>query len=110
MDEGQVSNKYLLEGARRLHSSEGEHITTVHVIASFDTMNYYLKKGKDDYHVIFMMARIQCSRLDNSGFQERVFSTGSSTMSNNQARMEFDCLEKRTLLAHNKNMIREKII
>ena len=57
-----------------------------------------------------LLARIQLARLDNAGFQERVFSTASQVMTKGQARMAFDHLEMRTLLAHNKEYIRAGII
>jgi len=110
LDEDQVSNKCLLEGARRIPSDKEEDITIAYIIASFNTMKYYLKEGHEDYPAIFVLNRIQFSRIDNSGFQERVFSTGSSVMSNNQAIMDFDCLEKRTLSAHGKDLIGKKIM
>ena len=67
----------------KLPFGKGEDISIAHVIAGFDIMKYHPNKGKYDYPVLFMMARIQFSRLDNLGFQERVFSMGRSAMSNN---------------------------
>ena len=45
--------------------------------------------------------------MDNSGFQERVFSSASGAMSENQAKMSFDVLEKRTLLYHNRKLMEQ---
>ena len=73
-------------------------------------MKYFRMKGQEDYPAVFLLARIQFSRLDNGGFQERMFSTSGNAMSNNQGSMEFDRLEKRTLRVHNKDLIRKKII
>jgi len=108
--EDQVSNSYLLEGATRLPEDEGARITINQVIASFDTRKYYNEKGSKDYPALSHMARIQFSRMENSGFQERVFSTGGNAMTEKQARMDFDQLEQRVLLSQNQELIEKKII
>ena len=110
MDNDQVSNHYLFDKAKRLPEKDGAEITLAHVIVSFDTLKYFRKRGRTDYPAMTMLARIQFSRLDNSGFQERVFSTSSLAMAKNQSRMEFDQLEMRTLLAQNKELIQKGII
>ena len=79
-------------------------------IASFDTMKYYREKGSIDFPSVTMLARIHFGRLDNGGFQERMFSTASLAMAKEQNRMDFDLLEMRTLLAQNKELIEKKII
>jgi hypothetical protein len=40
--------------------------------------------------------------MNNSGYQERVFSSANSAMGAKQAKMSFQQLEQRTLLFHNK--------
>ena len=72
MNEDQVFNKYLFECAKELPDEAGARIIIGLVIASFDPVKYYKKKGSQDYPSIFLMARIQFSWMDNSGFQERV--------------------------------------
>ena len=67
-------------------------------------------QGQEDYPAMTMLARLHFSRLDNSGFQERVFSTAGLAMSDNQARMAFVLMEMRTLLSHNKELIKRGII
>ncbi len=56
-----------------------------------------------------MFVRLHFSRLDNSGFQEPVFSISGLTMSGNPSQMTFDLFEKRTLLLHNKELIKKEI-
>ena len=73
-------------------------------------MKYFRLKGNVDYPAVTMLARIHFFRLDNAGFQERVFSTASLAMSKSQSRMDFDHLEMQTPLVHNKGMIRDGII
>ena len=52
----------------------------------------------------------QLSTMDNSAFQEQVFSTAANVPEKTQNRMAFEHLEKRTLIAHNKQLLRDKII
>ena len=73
-------------------------------------MKYYHEKGQKDHPVVHTFARIEFTRMNNSEFQERVFSNRSNATKKNQSRMEFGRLEKRTLLAHNKELIRKKVI
>ena len=56
-----------------------------------------------------LLARIQLARLDNAGFQERVFDSiaGDDQRPGSNG---FDHLEMRTLLAHNKEYIRAGFI
>ena len=42
--------------------------------------------------------------------QERVFSSAKHAMDKDQSRMNFDMLKMRTLLSHNKHLIRHGII
>ena len=48
--------------------------------------------------------------MDNEAEQERVFSTAASAQRKKQAWMKFDMLEKHTLLAHNKDLIRSGVL
>ena len=80
------------------------------IVAKFDTMNYFRKTGTKDWPTITVLARIHFSKMDNSAFQERVFSTAANVMSKVQNRMDFDHLEMRTLLVQNKDLIRKNII
>ena len=56
------------------------------------------------------MARIQFSRMENSGFRERIFSMGGNAMTKMQASMDFDQLEQRVLLSQTQELIEKKII
>ena len=80
------------------------------IVASFDTMKYFREGGARDWPTITMLARNHFSKMDNSAFQERVFSTAANVMAKGQNRMQFDHLEMRTLLAQNKDLIRAGII
>ena len=83
-------------------------------------MRYFKENAKERFPSVILLVRIHFSRLDNAGFQERVFSTAANVMMKNQSRMGFDpvindnggasMLEMRTLLAHNRDLIRMCII
>jgi len=109
MSENPVSNKFVYIGSPCL-PDKGGNIRIEQVIASFDTMEYYRKEGSIKYPTVTLLSRIHFARLDNAGFQERVFSTAKLVMSKEQSRMEFDMLEMRTLLCHNKSLISAGII
>ena len=80
------------------------------LVAKFDTVQYFCEVGSKKWPTITMLARIHFSRMDNSAFQERVFSTAANVQEKTQNRMAFEHLEKRTLIAHNKQLLRDKII
>mmetsp|Transcript_32921 Transcript_32921/g.60730 ORF Transcript_32921/g.60730 Transcript_32921/m.60730 type:complete len:110 (+) Transcript_32921:436-765(+) len=109
MSENPVSNKFVYIGSPCL-PDKGGNIRIEQVIASFDTMECYRKEGSIKYPTVTLLSRIHFARLDNAGFQERVFSTAKLVMSKEQSRMEFDMLEMRTLLCHNKSLISAGII
>ena len=114
METDQVSNQFLFDNAERLHETIGSKISIARIISSFDTMTYFRTKGYEDYPTVTMLAQIHFARLDNAGFQERVFSTASLVVSKSQTRVDFNKedshLEMRTLLAHNNKLIRKGII
>ena len=110
LEKNQISNAYLYDKANLLPQSKDATMKLEQVIASFDTMKYYREKGSIDFPSVTMLARIHFGRLDNGGFQERMFSTASLAMAKEQNRMDFDLLEMRTLLAQNKELIEKKII
>jgi len=85
-------------------------VDLISLIGTFDTMKYFREEGTLKYPTIAMLARIHFSRMDNSGFQERVFSTADNAMSSKQGSMSFEHLEMRTLLSHNKELIRKGVI
>ena len=89
---------------------EGEKYKIVAGIEKFDTLKYFCEEGRVKHPVVTLLARIEFARMYNGGFQERVFSTAGNAQSANQGRMRFDHLEKRSLLAHNKELISEHII
>ena len=80
LTEDQISNSYLLDCATRLPEDKGARIRINKVIASFNIIKYYKVKGSKDYPSICQLARTQFLRMENSGFQERVFSTGGNAM------------------------------
>ena len=85
-------------------------VSLLELVAKFDTMKYFREVGQKEWPSITVLARIHFSKMDNSAFQERVFSTAANAQSKNQARMNVTNLEKRTLIAHNKDLIRDGII
>ena len=102
-------NKHVLYWFNPLPKSG--NISLLELVAKFDTMQYFRDVGSKDWPTITMLARIHCfSRMDNSAFQERVFSTAANVQGKTQNRMAFEHVEKRTLIAHNKELLREKII
>ena len=80
------------------------------LVSKFDTMKYFRETGTKDWPTITILARIHFSKMDNSSFQERVFSTAENVQSKTQNRMAFEHLEMRTLISHNKDLIRNNII
>ena len=109
METDQVSNEFLYKGAKKLPDKVGVMVKIEEVFSSFDTMRYFRERGGTEFPTVAMLARIHFSRLDNAGFQERVFSTAKQAQGKDQANMKFDQLEQRTLLAHNKEFVREMI-
>ena len=109
LERDQVSNEFLFDKAPKLPDTVGAEVTIEQVICSFDTMRYFRERGSAQYPTVTLLARIHFSRLDNAGFQERVFSTAKQAQGKDQAQMKFDSLEMRTLLAHNKDFIGEMV-
>lgn len=101
-------NNFRYDGAKQF--PEGEKYTIAAGIEKFDTMKYFHEEGRVKHSIVTLLARIEFAHMDNGGFQERVFSTAGNAQSANQGRMRFDHLEKRSLLAHNKELISEHII
>ena len=73
-------------------------------------MQYFCEEGSKVFPTICLLARIHFGKFSNAGFQERVFSTAGNVMDSNQTRMLSEHLEMRTLLARNKQLIREGVI
>ena len=71
----------------------------------FDVETYFKKVGCVKFPSIALGMRILMAKMDNSGYTERMFSTGSNAMSSKQTKMNFDLLEKRVLLSHNKKFM-----
>lgn len=101
-------DKFLYEGAK-LDIASGK-VDLISLIGRFDSMEYFRKEGVVKYPTITTLARIHFSRMDNSGFQERVFSTADEAMSSKQGSMSFSHLEMQTLLSHNRELIRKGVI
>jgi len=80
------------------------------LVSKFDTMKYFRETGTKDWPTITILAMIYFSKMDNSSFQERAFSTAENVQSKTQNRMAFEHLEMQTLISHNKDLIRNNII
>ena len=93
-------------GEKRLLDESGEDVDILDLIAYFDGMKWLRDEVLSKYPSIIMLIRVYLSRMDNGGFQERVFSTAAHIQGENQCRMDFDMLEMRTLLCQNKDLIR----
>ena len=93
-------------GQKRLPDEIGEDVDILDLIAYFDGMKWLRDEVLKKYPSIIMLVRVYLSRMDNGGFQERVFSTAAHIQGENQCRMDFDMLEMRTLLCQNKDLIR----
>ena len=93
-------------GEKRLPDESGEDVDILDLIAYFDGMKWLRDEVLPKYPSIIMLIRVYLSRMDNGGFQERVFSTAAHVQGENQCRMNFDMLEMRTLLCQNEDLIR----
>ena len=102
-------HKYAFDHIKQSIPNEGD-VTLLELVAKFDSMKYFREVGRKEWPSITMLARIHFSKMDNSAFQERVFSTAAYAQSKTQGRMKVDHLEKRTLISHNKDLIRDGII
>lgn len=100
--------KHVFDGSPPL--PEAGDCTFHELVAKFDTMKYFRDVGTREWPTITILARIHFSKMDNSAFQERVFSTASNVQRKTQSKMSFSHLEKRTLLAQNKELIRDNVI
>ena len=76
----------------------------------FDSFKYFKEEGSAMFPTIALLFRMEFARISNSGFQERVFSTAGMAMNENQSRMNYEVLEKRTLLCQNQALIKAGII
>ena len=93
-------------GRERLPDEAGEEVDILDLIAYFDGMKWLKDEVLEKYPSVIMLVRVYLSRMDNGGFQERVFSTAAHVQGENQCRMDFDMLEMRTLLCQNRDLIR----
>ena len=66
--------------------------------------------GYAEFLSIVILARVDFSRMETGAEQERVFSTAKRAMGKDQAQMGFEMLQMRTLLCHNKELIRRGIL
>ena len=124
-------NNYLYEGVDKIRDMT--KCTITELIDKFDTAKYFKvcwslipfqlcyttnlmntfvlqDHGKENFLVISILARVYLSRFETGAEQERVFSSAKHAMDKDQARMNFDMLKMRTLLSHNKHLIRRGII
>jgi hypothetical protein len=77
-------------------------VTSYWKICYGDMLRWFKEVGKDKFPTLAVLARCELGRMNNSGYQERVFSSANSAMGVKQAKMSFQQLEQRTLLFHNK--------
>ena len=89
MEIDQVSNPFLFDKVERMPEAIWAEISIEKIISSFDAMKYFCMKGHEGYPAVTMLAQIHFAKLDNAGFQERVFSTASLVMSKFQVRVGF---------------------
>ena len=66
--------------------------------------------GTETFLTVSILSRIYLSRFETGAEQERVFSSSKHAMDKDQTRMSFEMLKMRTLLSHNKQLIRRGII
>ena len=57
-----------------------------------------------------ILARVYFTQMETGAEQERVFSTAKRAMGKDQEQMDFEMLQMRTLLCHNKELIRGGIL
>ena len=88
-------------------SIDSKKPTLFEKICSCDILRWFRETGGAQFPSIAVLARVELAKMDNSGYQERVFSSASGAMANNQAKMAFDVLEKRTLLYHNRTLMEQ---
>merc|ERR1712032_1627679 len=101
-------NDFLYEGVEKI--SNMNSCTITELIDKFDTAKYFKNHGNENYMTISILARIHLSRFETGAEQERVFSSAKHAMDKDQANMNFEMLRMRTLLSHNKQLIRRGII
>ena len=94
-------NKFRYEGTDPFFVVSSS-FTIEETIEKFDTMKYFREEGRVKHPIITLLARTEFAYMDNGGFQERVFSTVGNAQSSNQGRKVGKHLEKRDMLAHNK--------
>ena len=57
-----------------------------------------------------ILSRIHLSQIKTGAEQERVFSSAKHAVDKDQTRMDYEMMQMRTLLSHNKQLIRRGII
>ena len=72
----------------------------------YDLQNH----GNQNFMTISILSRIHLSRFETGAEQERVYSSAKHAMDKDQTSMNFEMLQMRTLLSHNKQLIRRGII
>ena len=74
------------------------------------THNYFQEYDWEHFLSIVILARVYFTRMETGAEQECVFSTAKRAMGKDQAQMGFEMLQMRTLLCHNKELIRRDIL
>ena len=86
------------------------HLSARKELPLFNTLKYFRMLGQKEFPSIATLVRIHFSKMDNGAEQERVFSTAANAQRKKLTRMKFDMLEKRTLFAHNKDLIKSGVL
>ena len=101
-------NDYLYEGAKEIKNVN--NCGPNELIDKFDTQKFYREYGRKNFLPIVILARMHSSQFETGSEQERVFLSAKLAMGKDQASMGFEMFKMRTLLSHNKSLIRAGII
>ena len=101
-------NDYLYKGAKEIRNVN--NCGPNELIDKFDTQKFFREYGRQNFLAIVILARMYFSRFETGSEQERVFSSARLAMGKDQTNMGFEMFKMRTLLSHNKDLIRAGII
>lgn len=101
-------NDYLYKGAKEIKNVN--NCGPNELIDKFDTQKFFREYGRQNFLAIVILARMYFSRFETGSEQERVFSSARLAMGKDQTNMGFEMFKMRTLLSHNKDLIRAGII
>ena len=106
-------NKYLYDGVQQ--TSFRGRLTTRQpsvgeVLRKFDCLKYYRMDGDKKFPTIRILARIHLTEMDNSAFQEQVFSKAACVMGTKQTLIDMEHFEMKTTIFVNADLIHQNII